>query len=79
MRNNDNIRTVLADMPTTISAYTILADDYYTVIINSRLTKERQIKAYTHELRHIQNGDFDRMCSVGLIEFYTHKEDKYVL
>lgn len=69
----DNVRTVLADMPTTINAYTILSDDFYTVIINSRITKEKQIDAYMHELGHIRNGDFDKKCSASLIEFYAHK------
>lgn len=72
---NSNIRTVLVDMPTTISAYTILSDDFYTVIINSRMTKEKQIEAYTHELMHIQNGDFDKKCSASLIEFYAHRKE----
>lgn len=68
----DNIRTVFIDMPTTIKAYTILKDDFYTIVINSSLSYEMQEEAYNHELRHILNGDFDRKCSVGLIEINAH-------
>lgn len=68
-----DINTVLADMPCSIAAYTIAnADMSYTVVLNSRLNYERQLLAYHHELKHIENGDYDKRCSVDLIEFYAH-------
>lgn len=35
-------------------------DDTYTILINARLTRESQIKAYEHAMRHIMNNDFSR-------------------
>ena len=68
-----DVNVVLADLPGTISAYTVANPDFsYTVVLNSRLNYERQQKAYRHELNHIKNGDYDRRCSVDLIECYAH-------
>ena len=68
-----DVNTVLADLPCSIAAYTIAnADMSYTVVLNSRLNYERQLLAYHHELKHIENGDYDKICSVDLIEFYAH-------
>ena len=68
-----DVNTVLADMPCSIAAYTVVnADMSYTVVLNSRLNYERQLLAYHHELKHIENGDYDKRCSVDLIEFYAH-------
>lgn len=68
-----DVNTILADMPCSISAYTVVnADMSYTVVLNSRLNYERQLLAYHHELKHIENGDYDKRCSADLIEFYAH-------
>lgn len=71
-----DVNTILADMPGSISAYTISnADLSYTIVLNSRLNFERQLKAYHHEMRHIENGDYDKKCSADLIECYAHACD----
>lgn len=68
-----DVNTVLADMPCSIAAYTIANSDMsYPVVLNLRLNYERQLLAYHHELKHIENGDYDKRCSVDLIEFYAH-------
>lgn len=68
-----DVNTILADMPCSIAAYTIAnADTSYTVVLNSRLSHERLLQAYQHELNHINNGDYDKRCSADLIEFYAH-------
>lgn len=70
----DNIRTILADLPSTVGGYTISTPDgYFTVVLNQNLSYQRNVETYAHELDHIQNGDFDKKCSSDLIEFYTHK------
>lgn len=67
------VNTVLADLPCSIAAYTISnADMSYTIVLNSRLNHERLLKAYRHEIDHINNGDYDKRCSADLIEFYAH-------
>ena len=68
-----NINTILVDMPSRIRAYTVANKDLsYTIVINSRLNHETQMKAYQHELNHIQNGDYEKKCSSDLIEFFAH-------
>ena len=50
-----DVNVVLADLPGTISAYTVANPDFsYTVVLNSRLNYERQQKAYRHEINHIE-------------------------
>lgn len=68
-----DINVLLADMPGTIGAYTVSnADLSYTIVLNSRLSYERQLLAYHHEMKHIENGDYDKKCNVDLIECYAH-------
>lgn len=68
-----DVNVVLADMPVTIPAYSIANQDMsYTVVINARLNYERQLDAYYHEMSHIEGGDFDRKCSVDVLECYAH-------
>lgn len=72
----EKANTYLLDMPTSIKAFVKSNHDgSYTIIINARLSDEEQKKAYLHELRHIENGDFERKCSADLIEFYAHGGD----
>jgi len=36
-------------------------DGTYTIILNSRLSFEQNIKTYFHEMKHIKNNDFDKL------------------
>lgn len=48
-------------------------EDRYTIVLNARLNDEQQRKAYFHELRHLDEGDLDRInCSVDEIEYIRH-------
>ena len=68
-----DVNTILANMPGTIGGYTVCnADTSYTIVLNARLNYERQLQAYHHEMLHIENGDYDKRCSVDLIECYAH-------
>lgn len=68
-----DVNTILLSLPGTIAGYTIAnADTSYTIVLNARLNYERQLKAYHHEMEHIKNGDYDKKCSVDLIEGYAH-------
>lgn len=58
MRVNDNITTILADLPTTVHGFVTFGSDYQPlIVINSRMTVEQQRKTYRHELNHILRGD----------------------
>ena len=46
-------------------------DDSYTVLLNSRLSHERLLEAYSHAIEHIQNDDFENM-NADTIEFNAH-------
>lgn len=66
---------IYADMPATIKAYTVKCPEgSYTIVLNSRLTREQHLISYYHEMKHIENGDYDRTDSVGVIEINAHKE-----
>jgi len=70
----DNIRTILVDLPVDVKGYTICVDDFYTIIINSKLSNTQRQKSYQHEMDHIQQNDFESKNSAGLIEVYSHKK-----
>lgn len=70
---NYEIRTRIADMPTTIRGFTVPElDGSYMIVLNSRLNDEMRLKAYLHELEHIAKGDYEKSCSADLIEFFAH-------
>lgn len=46
-------------------------DGSYTIFINAQLSTEQQLEVYLHELRHINNHDFQRH-DVQEIEFEAH-------
>lgn len=48
------------------------ADGSYTIFLNSRLSRETQLKSYYHALKHIQRDDFYK-TDVQKIESDAHK------
>lgn len=70
----NDIVTVLADLPTTVGGYTLRDHSGdYTIVLNARMSRERQLEAYRHELGHIQGDDFSSSLSVDLIEIHAHQ------
>lgn len=69
----DDVRVEFAELPTSIGGYVISdSDDFYTIILNSKLSHEQNMKSYEHELEHIFNGDFDKSSSADEIENQAH-------
>ena len=67
------IHSILATMPGSIKAYVVVnADMSFTIVLNDALTFEQNRKSYLHEYAHIINGDYDKKCSVDLIELGAH-------
>lgn len=63
------------DLPTTVDGFTRCNEDgSYTIILNARSAHCRRIRAYDHELRHIQRNDFAG-SDVQEIESENHRED----
>ena len=54
-------------------AFTIKdADGDFNIYINAALSQDGRIRAYKHELKHIENGDFERY-DVQEIESRAHR------
>jgi Zn-dependent peptidase ImmA (M78 family) len=53
-----NVPIVLKDLPVDVHGFVCLGSDYEPIIvINSRLSKEKQQLAYDHELKHLKRGE----------------------
>jgi len=49
---------ILKDLPIGINGFICLGSDYEPIIIiNSRLSREDQLKTYRHEMDHIDRGE----------------------
>lgn len=49
----------LTDLPVTVPGFSATdADGFISIYINARLSKEEQLKALVHELKHITSNDF---------------------
>lgn len=69
----EEVFVVMAELPATVKSFVIAnVDQTYTIVINSRLSHEQNMKSYQHELDHIRNGDYDRKICADLIELYAH-------
>ena len=63
---------IYRDIPTALKAFTREnPDGSYTIVLNSRMSYDTQLRAYRHEIEHINNGDHDRSDSVDKIERKT--------
>ena len=47
-------------------------DGDYTIFINSRLSRNLQLEAYDHAMKHIRENDFEK-ADVQMIEHYAHQ------
>ena len=47
-------------------------DGSYTILIESTLSREQQRQKFLHALAHIYKHDFEKECSVDLIEKEAH-------
>ena len=63
------------ELPTTVRSFVVANKDMtYTVILNCKLSHGQNLISYQHELDHILRGDYERKCSVDLIEINAHAE-----
>ena len=68
-----DINTRLIDMDVLVGEQVIKNnDDSYTILLNARLSHERQLECYKHALLHINNEDFEK-DNADVIEFNAHK------
>ena len=71
----DNYTTIYLNLPCKIKGFAVYnsIEDFYTIVLNSRLSHAQNIKTYIHELEHISNGDFNSNLSVGTLETLAHQ------
>ena len=72
---NFQIKIYCLPIPSRIKSFVVRKDDWYTIVINEALSQEARIKAYHHELDHIEHGDFDSDESTGMIEIRAHRKE----
>lgn len=70
----NNFMIVFDNLPFKVKGFTIhhAADDYYTIVLNARLSNECQKNTLKHELLHIARQDFQLGLDVNLIEKIAH-------
>lgn len=63
----------LVDLPCTVKGFVRHnPDGSDTIVLNSRLNRETQMKAMMHEIDHIEHGDSGSELSIGEIEKERH-------
>ena len=70
----ENYIVVSENLPYKVSGFIMYdaADDYYTIVLNSRANYKKNLETFKHELEHIINGDFQNNRNVGLLEAVMH-------
>ena len=70
----DYERVIITNFPDTSAQELVTEnpDGGHTILLNARLTREAQLKAYDHAMKHIENDDF-RKENVQRIEAERHK------
>ncbi|MDQ7095008.1 hypothetical protein REC12_15535 [Desulfosporosinus sp. PR] len=59
----------LIDLPITVKGMTVTdGEGNYNVYLNNKLSQNTIIKTYIHELKHIENNDFESIENVANIE-----------
>ena len=70
----DNCITIFQNLPYKIKGFAVYNsnDDFYTIVLNSRLSHDQNLKTYIHELEHINNDDFHSGLSATILETIAH-------
>lgn len=63
-------------MPARIKSFLCLHNDFYTICINETLSPEARMKAYEHELWHLDHDDLHSGLPTGLLEIRAHSADR---
>lgn len=76
MKRLEHIQVHIVDwLPLTIKGLTIKTtdnEDYFCILLNGKLGDKALLKAYDHEMKHIDNDDFSCMYSADQIESLRH-------
>lgn len=47
-------------------------ENFFTIVINSNLSEEAQLRVFRHEIAHIANRDFEKDIPIGELEAMRH-------
>ena len=67
------IQTRILDLPVGVSSFVLEEDEFYTIVLNARLSAEDQVRHYRHEVDHIENHDFEKDMTADEIEVLAHR------
>lgn len=66
------VNVQIINMDVQVAEHVVMnSDDSATILLNARLTHERQHKAYLHAMEHLKENDFEKH-DVDEIEFDAH-------
>lgn len=66
---NYDVHIYYLDMPCSVASNVVEnPDGSFTLYLNSRMTHERNIKGYLHEVKHLKNDDLNNCCNVQKTE-----------
>ena len=67
-----DVNVVLVDFPNNQREMVVSNEDgSYTILINAKLSHDSQLRAYSHALKHINDGDFGKQ-DIQTIEAHAH-------
>ena len=68
------VNVQIVNMDVQIAEHVVLnSDDSATILLNARLTHERQHEAYLHAMEHLKENDFEKH-NVDEIERIAHSQ-----
>jgi len=75
-RNLTDVRVYVVPLPPRIKSFICERNGYVTICINECLSEDARIKAYEHEMYHLEHDDLHSDLSTGLIEIRAHEQTK---
>ena len=75
-RNLTDVRVYVVPLPPRIKSFICERNGYVTICINECLSEDARVKAYEHEMYHLEHDDLHSDLSTGLIEIRAHEEVK---
>lgn len=64
----------LVDLPPKVKGMVVKDGDFFTILLNSKLSREQNMQTFLHEKKHIERGDFEKY-DVDQIELEAHGEE----
>lgn len=71
-----DVRVYVIPMPAKVRSFLCERNGCYTICINECLSEEARLKAYRHEIYHLEHDDLHSDLPTGLIEIRAHNAEK---